>query len=257
MTQTDWITLEPRGDRVWELQLGRGPVNALTPEFLEDIRQCFDDIAERSDIGALVLTSPFKVFSAGMDLKAAREFDVVRQREMVKGLNEAFLAIYRCPKPIVAAINGAAIAGGLFFVLCSDVRIAMAKTKFGLAEVKVGVDFPVGPLEIARSTLDTNIQRRLMLTGQTIGPIAARNFNIVDIIADDAEDLHGYAMREARTLAELPPGAFAKIKLQLRQDTIAKIETAMTAGANDPENGWFTDETAPAMSAIVAATANG
>lgn len=81
--------------------------------------------------------------------------------------------------------------------------------------------------------------------------IAARNFNLVDIIADDAEDLMGYALKEARTLAELPAGAFASIKRQLRGDTITKIETAMAAGANEPANGWFTEETVPAMTKVI------
>lgn len=251
MSDSEWITRKDHGGGVFEIRLGRGPVNALTPEFLNQIKAEFDAIAVDPDIRAVILTSPFKVFSAGMDLKAAREFDIARQQAVVRGLNEAFLAIYACPKPVVAAINGAAIAGGMFFVLCSDVRVAMAKTKFGLAEVQVGVDFPVGPLEIARATLDGNIARRLMLTGQTIGPIAARNFNLVDIIADDAEDLMGYALKEARTLAELPAGAFASIKHQLRGDTITKIETAMAAGANEPANGWFTEETVPAMTKVI------
>ncbi|KII18065.1 enoyl-CoA hydratase/isomerase family protein [Phaeobacter sp. S60] len=249
MTESDWLIRHAHGDGVVEIKLARAPVNALSPEFLMDFADVINEIGEDPTVRALLLTSAFKVFSAGLDLKVARDLDLAGQRAAVRGLNEAFLALYACPKPVVAAVNGAAIAGGLFFILCSDVRVAQVKSKFGLAEVQAGVDFPIAPLEIARATLNPNIQRRLMMTGQTIGPIAARNFNIVDIIADDAEDLLGYALKEARALAELPPGTYAAIKQQLRGETIAKIRSAMDAEAEDQP--WFTEETVPAMSKII------
>ncbi|MFS4583356.1 enoyl-CoA hydratase/isomerase family protein [Phaeobacter sp. C3_T13_0] len=249
MTDSDWLIQHSHGDGIVEIKLARAPVNALSAEFLMDFAKLIKDLGEDPAVCALLLTSPFKVFSAGLDLKVARDFDDAGQRAAVQGLNEAFLALYACPKPVVTAVNGAAIAGGLFFVLCSDVRVAQVKSKFGLAEVQAGVDFPIAPLEIARATLNPNIQRRLMLTGQTIGPIAARNFNIVDIIADDAEDLLGYALKEARTLADLPPKSFAAIKHQLRGETIAKIKAAMAS--EDSFQQWFTDETVPAMTRVI------
>ncbi|MFV1593202.1 enoyl-CoA hydratase/isomerase family protein [Phaeobacter sp. JH20_36] len=249
MTQSDWLFRQSHGDGVVELKLSRAPVNALSPEFLMDFANVIKEFGEDSSVRAILLTSAFKVFSAGLDLKAAKDFDLAGQRAAVDGLNEAFLALYACPKPVVAAVNGAAIAGGLFFVLCSDVRVALVKSKFGLAEVQAGVDFPVAPLEIARATLSPNIQRRLMLTGQTIGPIAARNFDIVDIIADDAEDLLGYALKEARTLADLPAGTYGAIKQQLRGETIARIKAAMAAESDDTP--WFTSETVPAMTRLI------
>ncbi|APG46995.1 enoyl-CoA hydratase/isomerase family protein [Phaeobacter porticola] len=249
MTDSEWLLRKSHGDGILEIQLARAPVNALSPAFLMDFASTIKELGEDPDIRAVLLTSAFKVFSAGLDLKAAREFDLSGQQAAVQGLNEAFLALYAFPKPVVAAVNGAAIAGGLFFVLCSDVRVAQVKSKFGLAEVQAGVDFPVAPLEIARATLNPNIQRRLMLTGQNIGPIAARNFNIVDIIADDAEDLLGYSLKEARTLAALPPKAYAAIKHQLRGETIARIRAAMTS--ETVPKAWFTDETIPAMTKAI------
>ncbi len=247
MTQSDWLNTKDLGEGVVELQLGRGPVNALSAEFLMDFADLIADMGKDAAIRAIILKSPFKVFSAGVDLKEAKEFDLDQQRAMVRGLNEAVLGLYSCPKPVVAAVGGAAIAGGLFFVLGSDVRVGYSKSAYGLAEVRVGVDFPVGPLEVAKATLDTNTQRRMMLTGQPIGPIAARNYGFVDIIAEDMEDLEIYSLREARKLAELPPETYASVKMQLRGETIARTKAAMAAGGNAPEHGWFREETAPAM----------
>lgn len=251
MTEAGWLNTKDLGDGIVELQLGRAPVNALSADFLMEFAAKIDEMGQDPAVSAIVLKSPFKVFSAGLDLKEAQEFDLEQQHAIVRGLNEGFLALYSCPKPVVAAVGGAAIAGGLFFVLASDVRIGHSRSAYGLAEVRVGADFPIGPLEIAKATLDSNTQRRLMLTGQSIGPIAARNYGLVDIIAEDMEDLEIYALREARKLAELPPQTFASVKMQLRGEVIDRIKTGIAAGGNAPEGGWFNSETKAAMEKMI------
>lgn len=239
------------GDGIFELQLGQAPVNALSADYLMGFAAEINAMVRNDDVRSIILTSPFKVFSAGLDLKAAKDFDVAQQHAIVRGLNEGFLALYACPKPVVACIGGAAIAGGLFFVLGSDRRVAYSKSSFGLAEVRVGADFPIGPLEIAKATLDSDTQRRLMLTGQPIGPIAARNAGFIDIIAEDHEDLVAYSLSEARKLAELPSQAYASIKAQLRGETIARIRSGIADGGNEPEGGWYNSQTQGAMQRMI------
>ncbi|WP_417714550.1 enoyl-CoA hydratase/isomerase family protein [Pseudophaeobacter arcticus] len=251
MTESDTLSTRDLGDGIVELQLGRGPVNALSADFLMGFAALITRLGADDAVRCIILSSPFKVFSAGLDLKEAQHFDLEQQQAIVRGLNEGFLALYACPKPVVASIGGAAIAGGLFFVLASDRRVAMTKSSFGLAEVRVGADFPVGPLEIAKATLDADTLRRLMLTGQPVGPVAARNFGFIDIIADDQEDLAAYSLSEARKLAALPSIAYGSIKQQLRGETIIKIKTALAAGGNAPEGGWFNSQTKPAMQRMI------
>jgi len=247
MAASEWLNRREHEDGVVELQLGRAPVNALSPEFLFDFAAEIKSLGQDSDVRAIVLSSPFKVFCAGLDLKEAQYFDVEQQHAIVRGLNEAFLALYACPKPTVVAVNGAVIAGGLFFVLASDLRVSASKASFGLAEVRVGVHFPVVPLEIARATLDSNTQRRLMLTGQPIGAVAARNANIIDIITEDVADVLPCAVKEAKKLADLPPMTFASLKQQLRGDTISRIKAGLAAGDSEAQQDWYSSETVPAM----------
>ena len=152
MTESDTLSTRDLGDGIVELQLGRGPVNALSADFLMGFAALITRLGADDAVRCIILSSPFKVFSAGLDLKEAQHFDLEQQQAIVRGLNEGFLALYACPKPVVASIGGAAIAGGLFFVLASDRRVAMTKSSFGLAEVRVGADFPVGPLEIAKAS---------------------------------------------------------------------------------------------------------
>jgi len=229
-------------DGVVRLILNRAPVNALSAEFLMTFAKILDDLEKEPGVKAVIISSAFKVFSAGLDLKEAQQFDLAAQTAIVEGLNVGFLTQFSFPKPLVVAIDGAAIAGGLFFILGGDYRIATARAQFGLAEVRVGADFPIAPLEIARATLDPNELRRLMLTGMPIKAEAAHARGIVDELVA-ADDLMACAMRAARQLASHPPNTFASVKSQIRGPAIATIKTGMET----PVKGWFNEETIAAM----------
>jgi enoyl-CoA hydratase len=246
----DWLSLDGPKNGVTTITLQRPPVNALTPEFLQDFKARLLALEADPNTRAILIHSAFGVFSAGLDLKAAQHFDLAAQHAIVKGLNEAFTVYYALSKPTIVAVNGPAIAGGLFFVLGADYRLATKAAAFGLAEVRVGADFPIGPLEIARSTLSDATARRLMQGGQPITAKAARREGIVDEIVKP-DDLMARTIATAERYAAIPPGTYASVKNQLRQDTVAKIEAAMAAGANAPETGWFNAETVPAMQAMV------
>ena len=244
------IELNDLGGGVTMLTLNCAPVNALSPGFLDAFGATLDRLEADENVRAVVLSSGCKVFSAGLDLKAAQHFGPEEQNDIVRALNDDFLKLFAFPKPVIAAVNGAAIAGGLFFVLGSDYRLSAPRAQFGLAEVRVGVDFPVGPMEIARATLDPNTLRRLMLTGQPITSEIALQAGIVDEIVPD-DDLLNTACTKAAEMAQIPPKSYALVKAQIRSETIGRITTAVSQGANAPEGGWFSDETLPAMQRMI------
>jgi len=239
------------GDGVTGISLNRAPVNALSVGFLQDFATLLDKLASDETARALVLLSEFKVFSAGIDLKEAMAFSVEEQAAMVDALNTTFLRLFAFPKPVVAAINGAAIAGGMFFVLTSDFRVAGPRASFGLAEIRVGVDFPIGPMEFARATLSPDMLRRLMLTGRPISAQEAHLAGVVDVIEQDPGVVLDRAIRAARDMAASPPDTYAVIKHQIRQATITQIESAMAAGTASREAGWFTESTQDAMMRVL------
>lgn len=234
------------GDGITQIILNRAPVNALSAEFLMEFSDTLDHLATENSVRGVVISSNFKVFSAGLDLKEALDFDRDAENDIVKALNVAFLNLFSFSKPTVAAINGSAIAGGLFFVLASDYRVAVQRASFGLAEVRVGADFPVGPMEIARATLSSNDLRRLMLTGDPVTAEAAEKSGFIDAVVSD-EALLATAVETAKALASSPSTAYASIKDQIRGDAIARIQNAIQHGANAPAGGWFSEETKPAM----------
>lgn len=249
MADQSWITQKDHGDGVFEVVLEYAPVNALEPARLMGFRNVMNDLSADDDVRAIVLSSALKVFSAGLNLKQAQHFDLADQRAIVDGLNQGFMALFASSKPVICAINGHAIAGGLFFVLSSDHRIAVPRAQFGLAEVRVGVGFPAGPLGIARAMLDANMTRRMMMRGQPIDANAALSAGLVDEIVEP-EALTQAALDAAREFAQIPPAAYAAVKSQLRADIIARITAAIDA-ERTADLPWYTDETAAAMARMI------
>ena len=249
MADHTWITRTDRGEGIVELVLNHAPVNALEPATLMGFHNVMNDLSADDDVRVIILSSGCKVFSAGLNLKQAQHFDLDGQRAIVDALNDGFMALFECPKPVICAINGPAIAGGLFFVLASDHRISVPHAKFGLAEVRVGVDFPAGPLGIAQEMLDANMTRRLMMRGRPIDTKAALAAGLIDEIVE-ADTLAQAALDAAREFAQIPHAAYAAVKLQLRSDAIDRTKAAIAAetAANQP---WFTDETAAAMARMI------
>lgn len=249
MTMT--VLCESKHHGIVHLTLNRAPVNALNPEFLTMVEQKLSELEENESVRAIVIGSGLTVFSAGMDLKEAQAFSNAEQAAAVEGLNRTFFRLYGMSKPVVTAVNGAAIAGGLFFVLASDYAIAQKDAKFGLTEVRVGVNFPIVPLEIARATLAPSAFRRIMLSGQNVDAVTAHKMGIVDEVTN-ADDLLSRAFDVARDYTTIPPTAYANVKAQMRVQTLNIMEHTLTHKSDPALVGWFTDETREAMAQMLA-----
>jgi enoyl-CoA hydratase len=231
--------------------LRRPPANAMNLEFTEEIAAVFQRLGHDRSARSLVLTGQGRSFCAGVDLKALPDFDETYQRRMVDALNRAFHAVYSCPVPVVGAINGHAIAGGLVLALCCDWRVAV-KTQFlaGLTEVRVGVPYPVGAMEVVRAELAPHVARQLILFGQNMTSSAALEAGVFDEMVEP-EALIERALAKASEFAALPQAAFAKSKGQLRSRAYAAIEAAI-GGAEPLLNGWLSRETVQAAAAVLA-----
>ncbi len=239
-------------DGIVTARLDRPPANALTADFLDEIENCFKRLDADPDARALVLKGYDKVFSAGMDLKILSTLDAAGQTAVVDALNRAYYAMYAFSKPMVAAVTGHAIAGGLFFLLCADYRVgAPTNAKFGLSEVRVGVSFPVAPLEIATAELPTKVARQLMLSGQPVGAEEAQAHGILDELVAP-EDVLARAVAKAGELAASPAEAYAQVKQQIRRPALETIKAAIELNSDPKRTGWFTPETTAAALAVLA-----
>lgn len=230
------------------LRFDNAPVNALDLDLLEKI------IASMRRIeGPVVLTGAGRAFSAGVDLRALIDGGTEYAERFVGALSEAFLAIYDHPAPVVAAINGHAIAGGCVLAMCADVRMISGGT-IGLTELSVGVPFPVAALEICRAGMGTSAARAA-LQAKTIDADTALALGWVDAVVGK-DDLLERALATARELGQYSPAAYAATKAQLHQPVHATIAASAPAEA-DVRASWISEETRDRIVGFLDALARG
>jgi len=154
-------------DGVAILTLAHGKANALDIEFCNTIAGSFTDL-RNSDAKAVVLTGQGKIFSAGVDLKQLSEGGADYVRKLLPALHRLYEAVFFHPKPVVAAINGHAIAGGCVLACCADRRIMAGEVgRIGVTEILVGVPFPALAFEIMRHATPPYFFSETILSGET------------------------------------------------------------------------------------------
>ena len=201
-------------DGVAVVRLAHGPVNALDLELLTNITSTFAELAA-SPHRAIVFTGAGRAFSAGVDLWRAVNGGVDYLRRFVPALVETFETVFNIGKPVVAAVNGHAIAGGCILVSGCDHRI-MSAGRIGVTELLVGVPFPISALEILVHAVGAQRAREAVLSGATYDPETALRMGLVDEVVD-ADHLLGRALATADRLATTVPADTYRItKRQLR-----------------------------------------
>lgn len=230
------------------MTLARPPANAMTAESLVELAGVVDQLGDDAETSAIVLTGDGRAFSAGLDLREVVGLPSEQQESLIEALNRAFLAVYSCPRLVVAAVNGHAIAGGLVLALCCDVRlVADVPLKAGLAEVRVGVVYPVGAIEVVRHELAPHTRRRLVLTGVNVDAAEGVALGVFDRTVPPAELLDAAV---AAADDHPPPEGFARIKAQLRAPALTAMRAALD-GSDPLARPWLTDETFAAARAAL------
>lgn len=232
-----------RVDHVGEVavvRLEHGKVNELDVEVLDELATVVDDLAGFAP--AIVITGNGRVFSAGADLKRVLEGGADYVAAFIAALHRTFLTLFRCRRPMVAAIDGAAIAGGCIIAAACDHRLmADGPARIGAIELTVGVPFPVAAIEVmhhacGNRTDDLVLRARLLDVHEAIG---------VDLVHEAVapERLVERAVEIASELAALPSEAYAMAKQHLRHDSIARIERDSLVVDPTVARIWASEET--------------
>jgi enoyl-CoA hydratase len=211
------------------LRMARGKVNALNVELVIALIAGLERL-ENSATRAAIITGQGSVFGAGVDLPALVEGGPEYVRQFLPLLQRSFERLATFPKPLVAAVNGHAIAGGAIIMLACDQRLLVRGTaRVGLTEVRVGVVFPAWALELARFATPPQHFHTLICTGRTWLPDEAVARGLVDELVEP-ERLLDRACEVAEEMAAIPPAAFAATKLAIRRPMIeaAKSQAALT-----------------------------
>jgi len=222
--------------------IAHGKANALDIELCEELAKCFQQISG-SAARAVVVTGQGRIFSAGVDLVRLSSGGADYVRKFLPSLHRAFNAVFFCPKPVVAAINGHAIAGGCVLACCADRRImARANGRIGVTELLVGVPFPAMALEVMRFAVPSRHLPELLFTGATYDVDAALERGLVDAVVPP-DELMPSAIAAAEQLASLSPAAFAQTKAQLRADARERLERTGAATDKIATEIWAAEPT--------------
>jgi enoyl-CoA hydratase len=223
------VALHEHDCGVLALTADRAPANAMDIGLLGELLEAAAQVA-RDPPRALVLAGRPGFFSAGADLKLVPGYGAGEQREMVAGINAMALGFYELPCPVVGAITGHAIAGGLVLALCTDIRVASNAGRYGLTEVKVGVPYPQAAIGVVAAELAPHAARALALGNELIDAGECLRLGVFDEVVEPDRVLPR-ALELATDLAAFPADVYARTKRELRG---AAAERLREAAAADP-----------------------
>ncbi|WP_405998358.1 enoyl-CoA hydratase/isomerase family protein [Streptomyces sp. NBC_00829] len=218
---------------VGTILLDRPPMNALDIAVQDRLRELAAEATRRDDVRAVILYGGEKVFAAGADIK---EMQTMTHPDMVarsRGLQDAFTAVARIPKPVVAAVTGYALGGGCELALCADFRIAADNVKLGQPEILLGLIPGAGGTQRLARLIGPSKAKDLIFTGRMVKADEALTLGLVDRVVPAAE-VYEQARAWAARLAQGPALALRAAKESIDTGLETDIDTGLTV-----ERNWF------------------
>jgi enoyl-CoA hydratase len=235
------------------LRVSHGKVNALDIELCRHITRRLEELGT-SSAQAVVLTGQGGIFSAGVDLIRVLDGGAGYLRDFLPVLRKLFDVVFFYPKPVVAAVNGHAIAGGCVLACAADQRVmARGSGRIGVTELLVGLPFPAIALEIMRFTAVPAYFREVIFGGGRYPAEAAAIRGLVDKVVDP-EALLASAVEVAQSLASLSPAAFALTKSQTRQPVLDELQRYARGFDTAVDEIWLAPESASRIRDYVSRT---
>jgi enoyl-CoA hydratase len=227
-------------DGIGSVRLAHGKVNTLDLELCQAIEETMRRL-DTEDIRAVVLTGAGRSFSAGVDLNRIVTGGADYVAEYLPTLVRAFRSVFDLGKPVVAAVNGHAIAGGCVLAAACDHRImATGNGTIGVPELYVGVPFPAAALEIMQFALGPVGARQAILNGTNHPPSEALAHGLVDELATPA-DLLGRARSVADRLSTaIPADTFRHTKKQWHAEVTKRIDALADVSETTTLELWKT-----------------
>lgn len=200
------------------LTLNRPPANALSNSLVRELTTTLHDLATGPDAPAVVLTGAGeRFFCAGGDLKEAVGYDAESMVERMTSFHALLGALESFPRPLVCAVDGWCVGGGIEMALCTDAVYASARARFVFPEIDHGMLPAVKGIARVREIVGDRGARRLLLGGEPVDAPEARTLGIVDEVVEP-DELLATALMRARVAAAKPPAAYAALKRALRQE---------------------------------------
>ena len=205
-----FVRVEAEG-AVATIRLDRPPANALGREVSLELSEAAGAVAADPDVRAVVVWGGERLFAAGADIKAMAEWGPAEVDPDVSALEQACRDLEAVPKPVIAAVNGYALGGGLELALAADFRFAAEDAKLGLPEIKLGIIPGAGGTQRLQRLVGLARARDLIYSGRHVDAEEALGIGLVDRVLPPAE-VYATAVEEARRWASGPTRALGAAK---------------------------------------------
>ena len=183
------------------LALNHPPANTLTPDLLLELEAAFDALAADSAVKAIIVTGTGRFFIAGADIRVLAGIPSSREgMEMALRGQAIFNKIEACPKPVIAAINGVCLGGGLELAMCCHIRLAAEGARFGQPEINLGIIPGFGATQRLSRLIGRSKATELILTGDLFSAQEAKALGLLSQVVPP-EDLLRQAQGLARKIA--------------------------------------------------------
>ena len=213
-------------DGVATMRLDRPKMNALNVQVQEEIRAAAHEATERDDVKAVVVWGGERVFAAGADVKEMADMSYTDMVKRSGGLQSAFSAVARIPKPVVAAVNGYALGGGCELALCADVRIAAEDAVLGQPEILLGIIPGAGGTQRLTRLVGPSRAKDLIFTGRFVKADEALAIGLVDRVVPAAE-VHDAAVAWASQFSAAASYAVRAAKESIDRGLEVDLETGL------------------------------
>lgn len=238
------------------VRLAREHGNAINRQLVEDFSTVMREIEADPSVRGVLLTASGKIFCPGLDLIEVSGYDREAMAALMERFGELLLRLFAFPKPLVAGVNGHALAGGCVLALTADWKILNRGSRIGLNEIRAGVALPFGVAQILLGSVPPGRLEEVALIG--------RNFSDDDAVAAGlAHELHDAEGFEERCLVRLEefaskdPTAFFRTKSYLRAALLDRARAESAVHNREFLESWFSEGTRRRVAEIVAGLTKG
>ena len=223
---------------VVQCEIKRPPNNFFDHQLIKDLADCFEDIDKQNDIRTIVLCSEGKHFCAGANFGSsvrAAELEQRTENDRNPLYDEAVL-LFRCNKPVIAAVQGAAVGGGFGLALMADFRVVCPATRMTANFVKLGFTPGFGLTHTLERIVGAQRANLMFLTGRRINGETAQEWGLGDIYTD-TDNVRSAAIELAQEIAENAPLALLSLREQMRPNIAEAVNDVTTIESR--EQKWL------------------
>jgi enoyl-CoA hydratase/carnithine racemase len=230
-------------DGIAEVRFERGKVNALDERLVDELSRRFDELAEHPEVRGIVLSGTGKFFSFGFDIPHFLSMSKDAFADYLGRFTALYRELFAHPKPVVAALNGHAVAGGCMLAAACDARIMVSgKAKIGLNEIGFGSSVFAGSVAMLEFWMGARRAQEMLFGGGLYSAEEAMGLGLVDSVVSDAE-LADAARALARRHATRDPAAFRSIKRLLRQPVVDAMLAREATSVVEFVDIWYSERT--------------